>query len=816
MLQMLIDGIRGLRRFFSDEQRRESGGKFSRLNAPRRYRAALPVVCNLLLAVVMLNPLAARAQTTEIVASGLWNAVTYYPYCNYTELGTLNLTYANGAYSATSYSSNSLHGNCQNTGPESCAAAGFYQSGQDLLSASQFQAMIAAMAVSCEGQDPNIQPVSFTSPDSVSATIIDPSYGSFSFQMTRAASAAVDMTGTWTASMSGTIFSGESGAGQTTWFTLTIVQSGSNVSVTSGYSDTLGRSGSGAVTGSISGNTMASYSIDPDTACASRTITHTVTVTSTAPGQMTDTFTAPASGTCPALSASLIYTKQAASAPTSYALAVTISGTGSNGLGTVTSSPAGIDCGSTCSGSFTSGVTVTLTANPASGSYFAGWSGDCTGTGLCVVTMNAAKNVTATFKPVPFVANIAASAIPATGATITTMITFNAPDVGKPGAVYVTAWVPVNGLGALGISTATLNRGVRVTSTSDNPYITGKVSSMQVDMATLAATDPTAFVLVQLTTSGWQLVQNGQLIPYATGVLGDQLAVQTILNGTNTTNLLGAQFCVGYGTSATEMVTAGRMLPVATILDSSSTTTSNGSCNVTLAPYMGLWWNPNESGWGMSLTQHGSTIANAMYTYDGIGQPTWYTMACPLAGVSCTGDIYRVSGGTPPTVPWNGSGKVVSSAGSGTLTFTDIDNGTFTYTIDNVSGSKSITKFSFATGTTLPTVDYTDLWWNPDESGWGVALTQQYGVVSAAWYSYDATGKAIWYVGTCTVSGSSCSTSDLYQVTGGAPPTSAWHGTNPPTKAGTISFAFTDANNGTMSYTISGVPGSSIIKRLSF
>ncbi len=79
----------------------------------------------------------------------------------------------------------------------------------------------------------------------------------------------------------------------------------------------------------------------------------------------------------------------------SYSLTVSKSGTGS---GTVTSSPAGINCGATCSASYTSGTVVTLTATPAGGSTFGGWSGaGCSGTGTCVVTMNAAQNVTATF-----------------------------------------------------------------------------------------------------------------------------------------------------------------------------------------------------------------------------------------------------------------------------------------------------------------------------------------------------------------------------------------------------------------------------------
>jgi len=70
------------------------------------------------------------------------------------------------------------------------------------------------------------------------------------------------------------------------------------------------------------------------------------------------------------------------------------------GTGTVTSSPAGINCGSTCSASYASGAQVTLTATPASTSTFSGWSGaGCSGTGTCVVTLNAAAKVTATFIP---------------------------------------------------------------------------------------------------------------------------------------------------------------------------------------------------------------------------------------------------------------------------------------------------------------------------------------------------------------------------------------------------------------------------------
>ncbi len=68
------------------------------------------------------------------------------------------------------------------------------------------------------------------------------------------------------------------------------------------------------------------------------------------------------------------------------------------GNGTVTSTPAGINCSSgSCSAAFPQGTQVTLTETPASGDNFTGWSGACTGTSNCVVTVSGATSVTAAF-----------------------------------------------------------------------------------------------------------------------------------------------------------------------------------------------------------------------------------------------------------------------------------------------------------------------------------------------------------------------------------------------------------------------------------
>jgi hypothetical protein len=78
----------------------------------------------------------------------------------------------------------------------------------------------------------------------------------------------------------------------------------------------------------------------------------------------------------------------------SYTVAVSKTGTGT---GTVSSSPAGIICGTDCSEAYVSGSLVTLTATAAQGSKFVGWSGGCAGTSTCMVIGNAATTVTATF-----------------------------------------------------------------------------------------------------------------------------------------------------------------------------------------------------------------------------------------------------------------------------------------------------------------------------------------------------------------------------------------------------------------------------------
>ena len=104
------------------------------------------------------------------------------------------------------------------------------------------------------------------------------------------------------------------------------------------------------------------------------------------------TFEQHCDGEIPALRGDLRFNATVA-APITWPLNVSVAG-----AGTVHTSP-GTDlaCTSSCGTSYNEGSVVTLSAEPASGLMFIGWSGDCSGMGTCQTTMNAAKNITATF-----------------------------------------------------------------------------------------------------------------------------------------------------------------------------------------------------------------------------------------------------------------------------------------------------------------------------------------------------------------------------------------------------------------------------------
>ena len=104
--------------------------------------------------------------------------------------------------------------------------------------------------------------------------------------------------------------------------------------------------------------------------------------------------------------------------------------------------------------------------------------------------------------------------------------------------------------------------------------------------------------------------------------------------------------------------------------------------------------------------------------------------------------------------------------------------------------------------------NYTDMWFNPSESGWGVNFSQDYnGPIFATFFVYTAAGAPTWVVAILALDPvSGVYSGSLYETSGGAPLTS--QGFNPAdvhtSNVGTASFTPTDAANGTLAYTYRG------------
>jgi hypothetical protein len=111
--------------------------------------------------------------------------------------------------------------------------------------------------------------------------------------------------------------------------------------------------------------------------------------------------------------------------------------------------------------------------------------------------------------------------------------------------------------------------------------------------------------------------------------------------------------------------------------------------------YSDLWWNPDESGWGVNIVQHPSNnIFAVMYTYDASRRPVWFVCSGGIwtASNNFTGAWYQVSG-PPYTAPVFDSTLVhLTQVGVATFTFSDANNGTFVFTVNGVQVIKNITR----------------------------------------------------------------------------------------------------------------------------
>lgn len=121
------------------------------------------------------------------------------------------------------------------------------------------------------------------------------------------------------------------------------------------------------------------------------------------------------------------------------------------------------------------------------------------------------------------------------------------------------------------------------------------------------------------------------------------------------------------------------------------------SSHVFAANFSGIWWNKNESGWGINFAQQGEIIFAAMYVYNTAGRPTWYTSAMTAGATTpgaFTGDLFEATG---PYFGGTFNPANVTSRRVGTMSFNgpSFNAGTLTYNVDGVPVTKAIEQLAF-------------------------------------------------------------------------------------------------------------------------
>jgi YVTN family beta-propeller protein len=243
----------------------------------------------------------------------------------------------------------------------------------------------------------------------------------------------------------------------------------------------------------------------------------------------------------------------------------------------------------------------------------------------------------------------------------------------------------------------------------------------------------------------------------------------------------------------------------------------------------GLWWRASESGWGVNLAHQGDKVFATWFTYDAAGNGVWFVMSDGQhkGNNTYSGTLHRTSGS--PFSAFDPSRVGYTEVGNVTFSFTDSNTGTMTAMVNGSTITKPISRMVFSSPVPTCAVGgsagaqpvYQDLWWKSpagSESGWGVNIAHQGDTLFATWYTYGADGQPMWLSASNVVRTGNGTYSGALTRSWGPPYNAATWDPSKVTRmaAGNVTFAFTDANNGTMSYTVEGVTQAKAITRIAF
>jgi hypothetical protein len=134
------------------------------------------------------------------------------------------------------------------------------------------------------------------------------------------------------------------------------------------------------------------------------------------------------------------------------------------------------------------------------------------------------------------------------------------------------------------------------------------------------------------------------------------------------------------------------------------TCTQGGSFD-TNPNFTDLWRGENaaiENGWGVNVVHQGDILFISWFTYDATGRGMWlYGVPSKTTGATYSGALTRNTGPVFSSTPWNRSAVVPTDVGTVTLSFSGASAGTFTYSLNGVTQTKSIVRNIFAVPATI-------------------------------------------------------------------------------------------------------------------
>lgn len=243
-----------------------------------------------------------------------------------------------------------------------------------------------------------------------------------------------------------------------------------------------------------------------------------------------------------------------------------------------------------------------------------------------------------------------------------------------------------------------------------------------------------------------------------------------------------------------------------------------------------IYYAPANAGYGVAVTHQDDIVVAIWYSYDANGRPTWYTAAAAKQTDGRYRGDYFFSTGTPMAAIANATASLTTVAqGVAELDFDDTGGLDFAFTptggatqhrgLERLPLAATPLSCRFTSASRADAGNYTDLWWNPAESGWGLSILHQGDLLFLAWYTYATDQQPQWLTAVLQRQPDGGFTGRLNRPNSGTPYTTAPTGNVtafPVPEVGDVTLRFSDGETGTLGYRVDGVNQSKAIERLAF